>query len=267
MGRTRKLSYALWSTVAGVGLAACGSDDKVGHLPDAPPLVDAPPVAIAGVPAQVTAVSECGVATPPTVDVVVTNLGTAELVISGADANGGFVVTTTLPLTIAAGAQATLAVRPPAAVIGTDRGGSTKTGTLTLSTNAPDLISPTVALIANVVGANVAFTNAAGAPITLAFSGSSGACPAPQAVFIRNTGSAPMTFGAASASGFAFTGFSGGMIEAGGSVTQMVRPFATGSCSYAGAITYQVTGSVCSAPLATLQATFNITGTSSCFCS
>jgi hypothetical protein len=175
---------------------------------------------------------------------------------------------TALPVTIAPGTEATLTIRPPAAVIGTDRGGSTKNGTLTFTTNETASPTHTVMLSAYIRGANIAFTNDAGQPITLAFTSNSGACPAPQAVFIRNTGTAPMTVGTASASGFAFSGFSGGVVEAGATVTQMIRPFTiSGQCMTTETIQYQVTGQLCGASTATLPATFNIQGASSCFCS
>lgn len=259
MVRSRTLSYALWSTLA----AGCGGDGKAGQLADAPP---AGPVAVLPSPAAVTASAECGVAIPAVAELTIGNAGTKELVISAASADGGFTVTTALPVTIAAGAQGKLAIRPPAAVIGTDRGGATKAGTLTLTTNEDGTQARTVALTATVVGANIAITNAAGQPVTLAFSSASG-CPAPQAVFIRNTGNAPAMVGAAMASGFGFDGFSGGVVAAGAAPTQMVRPVTTADCMRSEAITYQVSGSTCGASTAALQATFNITGSSTCACS
>jgi hypothetical protein len=258
MTRSRTLSLVLWSSLAG----ACGGDG-VGHLPDAP--VSGAPVA-SFAPTLAT-MAECGVAVPVGADLTVTNTGTADLVISAATADSGFTVTTTLPLTIAAGAHASVTVQPPVSVIGTDIGGATKTGTLTLDTNESATPVHTVNLTATVLGANIAFTDVNGAPITAMLTDATGACPAPLAVFIHNSGTEPLTIGVGSASGFAFDGFSGGTVAAGGVVTQDIRPFTQGGCSGAAAITYQLTGMVCAGPTATLQATFNITGTSSCFCS
>ena len=264
MGRTPTLSAALWSTLAGLGLAACGSNDQAGHLADA---FTGP---VAGLPsAPLSATAECGVAMPPTADLVIANTGGSELVITEAIADGGFAVTTTLPLRIAAGAQGSLAVRPPAAVIGTDRGGTTKSGTLTLTTNEPTP-TRTVALSAKVLGPNLAFTDAGGAPITLLLQSPTGTCPAPLAVFLRNTGTAPLTVGAAVASGFAFGGFSGGVLEPGASATQQIRPRTDSACTVSDTIIYQVTGNTCGSSTAALAGVFEITpqgGASTCFCS
>ena len=259
MTRSRTLSLVLWSSLAG----ACGGDG-VGHLADAPPSTGTP---VASLATTLATMAECGVAVPDGVDLTVTNTGTADLVISAATADSGFTVTTTLPLTIAAGAHASVTVQPPASVIGTDIGGATKTGTLTLDTNESAAPTHTVSLTATVLGANIAFTDANGAPLTPMLTGTSGACPAPLAVFIHNSGTEAVTVGAGSASGFAFDGFSGGAVAAGGVVMQDIRTFTQGGCSGAAAIVYPLTGTACTGPTVTLQATFNITGTSSCFCS
>jgi hypothetical protein len=270
MGRTPKLSLALWTTVASVGAAACGSDDMTGRLADAPPgtPIDASPSApIAVVPSALTASAACGVATPPAVDLTIANAGMSELVIRSATVDGGFTVATTLPATVAPGAHLAISVVPPAAVIGTDRGGTTKTGTLTLTTNETVSAAHTVALTANVLGANIDFLEPGGGPVTLFLTGTSGVCPAPTTVFIRNSGTETVMLGAATASGFAFGGFSGGTIEAGAMVSQDIRLITDGPCIGSDTIVYEVTGTVCSAPNASLAGAFNIGGGSSCFCS
>ncbi|MBC7975829.1 MAG: hypothetical protein H7138_12705, partial [Myxococcales bacterium] len=235
-----------------------------------PPLTS--PVAV--VASTLTATAECGVATPPAVDLMISNSGTADLVIRSAMVEGGFTVATALPVTVAPGAQRALSIVPPAAVIGTDRGGGTKTGTLTLVTNEIAMGERTVELTANVLGANLAFTDEAGAAIVLAFAGTSGACPVSKTVFVRNTGTSTLTLGAASASAFAFSaysgafgGFSGGTLAPGAFVTQEIRPVTDVACTGSGPVTYAVSGTVCSAPNAAVVGAFNITGASSCFCS
>jgi len=270
MGRTPKLSLALWTTVVSVGAAACGSSDPVGQLADAPPgtPIDASPSGpIAVVPASLTATATCGVAVPPAVELTIENSGMRELEIRAATADGGFTVATALPVTIAPGAQLAISVVPPAAVIGTDRGGTARTGTLTLTTNEPVSAAHTVALTANILGANVDFTDETGGPVTLFLTGTSGACPAPRAVFLRNSGTEPVTLGAAVSSGFAFGGFSGGTIEAGAMVSQDVRVITQDACIGSDLIAYQVTGTACTAPSAVLNGAYNISGASSCFCS
>jgi hypothetical protein len=269
MGRTPKLSLALWTTVASVGVAACGSDDRTGQLADAPPgtPIDASPNApIAVVPSTLTASSACGVATPPAVELTIANAGMSDLEIRSATVDGGFTIATALPATIAPGAHLALSVVPPAAVIGTDRGGTTKTGTLTLTTNETVSAAHTVDLIANILGANIDFVDQAGAPVTLFLTEPSGACPAPVTVFLRNSGTETVMLSAPTASGFAFAGFSGGTIEVGAMVSQDIRLVTQGPCIGSDTIVYQVTGTAC-APSAALAGAFNLMNTSSCVCS
>lgn len=273
MGRTKSLAHLLWSSMAVTG--ACG-DDGVNRLPDGPPAIDAAPdeavpIPVAAFAPLVTGATTCGEAVPAIVNLAIENTGTADLVISAADASGGFLVMTTLPITIAPAGTSALEIRPPAAVIGTDLGGSTKTGTLTLTTNEPTP-TRTAELAVLVNGANLELRDGAGQPIALEFT-SDGTCPAPLAVFLHNSGNAPVEIiGQSSASGFAFGGFASGVIAPGASVQQDIRPFTTNACSGSETITYQVTGTtLCngdgsSASLG-ITATFNITGTSFCFCS
>jgi|GEM_PF-2328141 len=270
MGRTPKLSLALWTTVASVGAAACGSSDTLGQLADAPPgtPIDASPSGpIAVVPATLTATATCGATDPPPVTLMIENSGMRDLELRSATADGGFTVTTALPATIAPGAKLALAIAPPLAVIGTDRGGTAKTGTLTLTTNEPASATHTVDLTANILGANVDFVDQSGKAVALFLTGTSGACPAPQAVFIRNSGTEPVTLGAASASSFGFAGFSGGTIAAGAMVSQDVRVVTQAACISSDMISYQVTGTACTGAIAVLNGAYNISGASSCFCS
>lgn len=269
MSRTPVLTSLLWTTVSAVALAACGDDPA--------PIVDAAGIdgmadaqvgPIAQFPATLALAAACGVALPPTVDLTVTNAGNAPLTISGATATSGFVVTTAFPIEVAAGAATTLTIRPPAATIGTDVGGATKVGVLALNTNQPGTTG-TVTLTSTVEGANLVFENAASQPITqLDLSSASGACPAPAAVFLRNTGNLEATIGAAAASGFTVGGFTPSSAVAPGAViTHDVMPLTFGACTSTETLQYQVTGTVCTTTPLALQATLNITGASACFCS
>jgi hypothetical protein len=259
MTRARSLSYVLWSVLS----VGCGGDDQVGHLGDAPPIA-VPAIELGALPMLATT---CGQPAPAPVGLLVSNPGNSNLVITSATATGGFAVTTTFPLTIAPGVGATIAVRAPLAVIGTDRGGAVKLGTLTLASNAAISPSYVLDLAATVVGANLVFTDDTGQPVAmpLAFSASSGSCPAPASVSLHNTGNQPITVGAASASGFTFGGFSGGTIEAGAAVSQAIAVHTTSGCSLDEDIAYQVTGTVCTGPTVTLPARVAIGG-SACSC-
>lgn len=228
--------------------------------------VTVPAIDLGAVPALSTT---CGQEPPAPVDVLVTNIGSADLVISDVTATGGFAVTATLPLTIGVGAHATISVRAPAAVIGTDRGGGTKLGTLTITSNAVGTPTRFVELNATVIGANLVFTDEADQLIThtLGFSGDSATCPAPKSVRLRNTGNLPIVVSMPSpASGFAFGGFSGGTIEAGAFENQVVEVSTGFDCQGSAVIEYEVTGTVCDLAIVTLPVEFNISGRSDCSC-
>ncbi len=278
------LSCLLWSIV-GVG---CGDDptafidargddasiddaEAIDAAPDAATdaATDATLAPVATLPGSASVGTTCGVSTPPTTDITVGNTGNGDLTISAASASGGFTVVTTLPLTVTPGNTAMLTIRAPVAVIGTDLGGSTKTGTLTLTTNQAGA-SPTVTLSSLVTGANLVTVNSGGTAITMFAFSSGSTCPAPQTVYVRNTGNAAATISPTSSSSFMFSGWSpSSTVSAGSTVTQSVRldTLSSQSCSGTGTISYQATGSICtSLPLA-LNATYNISGQSACFCS
>jgi hypothetical protein len=252
MKRVGSLARVLWSITTAGSLGACG---RIG-FGDSP---------VAAVATSLALRSECGVAVTPG-ELAIENQGTAPLVIDQATATGGFSIVTPLPVTIAPGAVAALRVAPPPAVIGTDVGGAQKTGVLTIVTNEGETPSRDIALTATVVGANIAITDATSAALTLTFSGSSGLCPAPQPAYLANTGNAPVTLDAGAASGLALSGFSGGTLDPGASAMVLVWVTTGSACVGSGAVTYVVTGSACTTTPTVLQATFNITGSSSCFC-
>ncbi len=274
MSRTKVLSNVLWSTLAVTG---CGSD-PVHHLADAPPQhdasVDAPAVGpVASYALTVSGTTTCGDAAPATVDLMIQNTGTAALIVSAANVDGGFTVETTLPLTIGVAQTLPLTLRPPVAVIGTDVPATQKTGTLTLTTNAATA-GATVAVSATVMGAALTLVDGTGTPMsTFSMSGQSGSCPAPVAVFLKNTGNTPVTVSANGSSDFAYSGFSGGTLAAGSSSAEIdLRVTTVGSCASSGAtIVYSVTGALCngdnSSTAFSIPASYNINGSSSCFCS
>ncbi len=270
------LSCVLWTS-----LAACDEDqpafidaaaldapavDGAANEIDAAVVIDAALAPMATVPATASVGTTCGVTPAPTTDLTIGNTGTAELVISAAEVTGGFTVVTTLPLTITPANTATLTIRAPVAVIGTDLGGSTKTGTLTLTTNQAGA-SPTVALTSLVTGANLALVNSSNAVITSVMFNATSGCPAPQTVNVRNTGNAVAAVGNASGSAFLFSGFSPNDVNPGGSISHTISLFTFSPCSGAEAVTYSVTGTVCTTTPLPLALTFNVGSGSGCVCS
>jgi hypothetical protein len=210
--------------------------------------------------------SRCGAQTGTTASIDIANDGDGELDVFSASADNGFTVITSLPLTIAPGERATIDVQAPAAVIGTDVPGGLKTGTLTLTTN--DALH-TVDLISTVTGAELAVTSAMmpGNPLVLDFQGSSGACPNVKGAIIENTGDADANVMISAGSGVALTGFASGVLPPGGNSSFTLRAITNGPCSGVGTVTYVATGDICSTTPTVLQATFTITGSSSCLCS
>lgn len=249
--RRSGLSHMLW-TLAGASAAACG---RLGFDDGAPPALS--------VPASLRLETECGVA-PITYPLEILNTGATVIRIDDVASAGGFAIEDALPLEIAPGDSFKLAVRPPAAVIGTDRGGDTKAGTLTLLTTDG---AYTVELAADVRGANVDLTDLGGLPLTLTFSGPQ--CPAPITARVLNSGNRPASVDLPSTSAFRITGFASGdlLVAGGASMTLDVRPYTSNECANSETISFVVTGSVCTTTPIVLQASFDLTGSSSCACS
>jgi hypothetical protein len=274
MRRSPILSAVVWSTVSGAALLACGDDAPsfADAAVDAPPAIDAPPAdasrAVATYPAEVTAAITCGEAMPAAVDVAVTNTGPDALLITSATASEGFAVVTATPVTIAAGASAAIAVRPLAAVIGTDIGGTTRTGTLSFVTNEAGTPTHTVALAAAIDGANLVVrdTSEPGDPIDV-FRMSSTSCPPGSQLFIHNVGNRPATLTSPTANGFGFGAFSPSeVVEPDDYVVQPINVVTSGPCGGTASIRYQATGAICSEQPAVLTGIFTITGPTSCSC-
>jgi len=227
------------------------------------------PVATFGtVPAMA---ASCGSTATTPVTFTVQNTGDAPLTITSATASGGFVLGTTFPMTIAANASATVTVRPPLAVIGTDVGGSTKSGTLSLVTNEIGNPTRNIALASTVMGANLVFTDTAGNVVTSASFTATQACPARQTLYVKNTGnlSANVSITTANFQLFQYTGFSPSSTVAVApsiGVSHVLSVWTVqNACTGTQAMQYAATGTICKLP-GTLTASFNIGGQSSCFC-
>jgi hypothetical protein len=282
---TARFSQVLWSLTL-AWLAGCGRvgfdpfGDDVGALPDAA-VQDAPPdaapigaVVKVTVPAMTT---ECGnaasgyqltIANPGDQPLVIAKLTPKQNVIVAIQATATVVVTNVsftvqsgpLPLTVLPGASTMLGVVPPGAVVGTDIGGTTKTGSFTLETDTGAISQ--VDLAATVVGANITITTPA--TTTIDMMSSTGACPS-QSVTIGYSGNATAQVTVQVSSGLGLMGFTSGVVAQ--AKTTRVRPITSLQCSASGmTMQYQVSGIVCQTP-AVLDVSYEITGTSTCSCS
>jgi hypothetical protein len=310
VARTNDFPRVLWlvtsAWIAGCGRVGFGAlhDDPGGPLSDAPtgipdtaapivdaaPLIDAPPMVdaapivdtapitdtiAAGTPDIAFAIppmtSTCG-AGATTVTATVSNPGTADLVINKITLSKGalsaFRVVGTFPMTIAPTKAADFQITALAAVLGSDRGGDLKSDDLVIEAN---LTTNKVPISKTIMGANIDVTlPAPPPPPELFFSDSSGLCPAAQQAKVTNTGNLPVTVNVQVSGPFTMAGTSSASVAIGATLVRNFQPFASGACSGAGVITYQViAGNSCSstAVVATIDATLSITGTSSaCFC-
>ncbi len=226
----------------------------------------APVATISAAPAMS---ASCGGTTTTAVNITVQNTGDAPLRITSASTTGGFILGTTFPVTIPANGSTTVSVRPPLAVIGTDVGGSTKSGVLSLATNEIGNPTRNVALASTVMGANLSFTDSVGNAVTSASFTATQACPARQTLYVRNTGnlSANVQIATANFQLFQYTGFSpSSTIAPSTGVSHVLSVWTVqNACTGTEAIQYTATGTICKLP-GTLTASFNIGGQSSCFC-
>lgn len=273
MSRTPVLTAMLWTSV---GTAALGCGEVSAPIVDAAALdarpidaeatVDGPPPALSFA-AGLQMRAECGGLTEAAT-LTIDNVAGQAVTITNIATTGGFFVKTATPIAIAVGQQLQLVVTPPAAVVGTDRGGAEIIGTLTITADVGGELPP-VELKSTIVGANLDLVDAASQPIAaIALDSPDATCPAPQTVFVRNQGNADANLFVSGASSFGFGGFSpSSTVPAGGMVSQDVTVLSfNGGCTGSETITYQATGLVCTDPPA-LQASFNIAGSSFCFCS
>ncbi len=250
MLRRRGLSRMLWAAIGATSLGSCG---RVGFGDDGGAL---------SIASSLQLTIECGVV-PASAALEVQNPGEVTVQITDFDATGGFGLDDTLPIEIAPGASVRLAVRPPTAVIGTDRSGVARTGALTLVTSAGPY---SVDLTADVMGANLDLTDTAGMPVTLTFSGP--ACPAPITARIVNSGNRAVTLEQIAPTAFRYTGFASGelFLAAGASANISVRPFTMSACTTSETLHFTVTGSVCTTTPIVLAASFDLTGSTTCVC-
>ncbi len=257
MNRTPLLTSLLWSSLGAAALVGCGGED--------PSIERDGPAAL--LPSSLPFTVECGKpATSQRFQVV--NSGNQELLVKSASASDGFVIVAELPMTVQPGAAIVIEVKPPAAVIGTDRGGSVKTGTLTVDTDDPSGTSP-IALRATVLGANLELVNAENTPLPrLDLISQTSACPSPGAVFVRNTGnrSANVSIGEANYETELTTGSSD--VAAAMRTEFAVLPDASNECAVEGSVSFVVpdTASVCTVTPLVLQVTQTTNGSSDCFC-
>ena len=250
--RRSSLSRMLWTIAGASAAAACG---RLGFgLDEGAPALAVPP--------SLRIETECGVM-PASYPLEILNTSGGVVRIDDVEIAGGFAITNVLPLEIQPGEGARLTVRPPAAVIGTDRGGDTKTGALTLLTSAGAYM---VELAADVRGANIEVTDLGGLPLTLTFSGPQ--CPAPITARVVNSGNRSATIPSISPFAFRINGFvSGSVILGGGASTSLdVRPYTSSACANSESLTFTVTGSVCTTTPIVLGASFNLTGSMTCSC-
>lgn len=272
MSRTPVLTAMLWTSV---GTATLGCGEVTTPIVDAAALdarpidaeavVDGPPPALSYA-AGLQMRAECGGVTEAAT-LTIDNVAGQAVTITSFATTGGFFIKTATPLAIAVGQQLQLVVTPPPAVIGTDRGGAEITGTLTITADVGGELPP-VELKSTIVGANLELVDAASQPITaIALDSADASCPPPQTVFIRNQGNADADLFVSGASSFALGGFSpSSTVPAGGMVSHDVTVLSFSACAGSETFTYQATGLVCTDPPA-LQASFNIAGSSFCFCS
>ncbi len=297
MARTTAFPKVLWIATSAwlTGCGRLGFDDhttgQLAPLPDAAIVdavaLDAPPDvalrAVLQVAPSLALTAPCG-SQAAEIELPITNTGNTDLVIESATLDNvpsNQFTLTQVPTTVAPGATEMLSVSPRQAVIGTDRGGTVFSNKLTIATNGGTQV---VELSATVMGANIQIIT----PTTdkIAFTGSSGACPASgQTVSLSNTGNVGVNIAQLVASGFAFTGFASGVLPAGGSTSTTVRPFTldTGQCSATASFAYEAasgtsgsTGGICTTAVI-LDVTLVITQASSststsssaasCFCS
>jgi urease beta subunit len=240
----------------------------------------APVASIGTVPAMAIT---CGGGVSSTVSIAVSNTGDTPLTLSSHVISSGFTLMTTLPLTIAAGQSANVQVRATAAVIGTDRGGTPRTGTLSFTTNEIGAPTRTVNLSAAVNGANIDFEFPMGTRVSSMQFTAAGQCPADRLIYIRNSGNQTLQFlawGSPQPNHFRFTNSSPASFLAAGAFTSTTitvwsppdnacevtaaeqMPFATSGTNVC---TTRVTN-VQGVPEARLPLTYRITGLTNCFC-
>lgn len=240
-------------------LASCDDEGGDGDKSNSPAIL---------IPGQVTFSVFCGATTAPTpVKFQVTNSGSRPLEVSSATATGGFVVTASLPDTVQPGASIVVEIKPPAAVVGTDRVGQAKRGTLTVTSNDP--AGPReISLFADVKGAAPSFEDVDGKAITkIDLRSPNTDCPAPVEFRVKNGGERPLTIGEITgAYNVTLVGKEDTTIGPGESLALRVNPDMSVECSASGTVTFPLTGGTCATEI-TLPVTQLVNGsTTQCSC-
>lgn len=229
------------------------------------------PVATVGAAPQMAVT--CGGGVSSNVSFTVGNSGDVPLVLSSPSVPAGFQAVTTFPVTIAAGQSATINVRATAAVIGTDRGGTTRTGVLSFTTNEIGAPIRSVNLAAAINGANVDFEFPLGTRVTSMQFTAAQACPPQRSLRIRNSGNQPVTFFATGqqTTHFHFTSPSpSSYLDPGAFTSAGIRPFITDQgCQLTTPerLPFVAQGNICTAQPSAIDLTFQISGQATCFCS
>lgn len=242
------LSRRVWVSFCVVMATGCpaGSGEQV------PPLR-------AHFPYGFQATAECGAA-QKSFPLEIDNPTSEDFEIRDAYASNGFSLIDPVPIVLPGGERGALTIRPPHPVIGTDLPPGSKSGELLLDTSDG---TQSILLFARVIGANLAFTDAAERPLTLAFSGAQ--CPAPITARIRNLGNLSVEVTAPTPSAFRISGFVSATLASGDSVTFTVQPYTTSACTGMEALSFTATGPLCTLPL-TIPASFSLTGSPTCTC-
>jgi len=212
----------------------------------------------------------------PSVALVIQNGGDEPLEIRTANVSEGYTLNTTLPLTIAPGASASLSLTPPAANADADAGAVT-TGKLSFTTNEPGTPTHVVTLNSTTYEGRFEFTDSNGHPITslpLAYD-SGGACPGLTKYRIHNLGNVTFTvLGPTFPSHFsgATLGASGHAIAPDAYVELMVGADSgsDNACQATGDLSFSVMGAFCGA-VPSLHVVWPVSsdpdaGTTSCAC-
>jgi hypothetical protein len=195
----------------------------------------------------------CG-ASAEAVDLVIRNSGLLPLTISSATVTSGYVLTTQLPLQIAAKASAALQVTPPPAEA-TASVGSMSSGSLSFVTNEAGNPTHDVQLNTTLYGGQLEFTDRSGIPLSAGLSLtylSSDICPDDVKYRVHNTGNLAFTlFGPTFPPHLAgiSTGVSGQNVAPDGYVELQVSGDSSsdGACSGSGELIFTVQGSFCGA--------------------
>jgi hypothetical protein len=233
--------------------------------------------------ATLTFAPTCGQPAPAGVALTITNGGTAPLSISGIKATSGYTISGQPAGPIAPGKSDSITVQANAP--SGEAGGSTRTGTLSFTTDEYGSPTHQVSLSATIMGANLGFTDANGTTITsqpLVCCGSGAACEPWWACgydgltyYIHNSGNQSATLGAAVVSEPNYFSVSAlvpsSTVAAGASVS--AAPFgpdysnnppvcsANGPLNHNETVTYPAQGNIC-VPLPTL--TVVLQGNSPC---